>query len=242
MEHSLQAMSLADVAHRCAEETRNFYLDLFSDERFCLEIFRRALVKDDNAALEALQEQFSENVVSWFRHHPGRWDALKIESEQNYVHDAFTRLWQWGHNQQARMKQLTEFNDISGLDSMAGAMRFLYKCLDTQIRDRLRQYRREQTVPIIEDIDIPVAPEDEAYVNRKELWSEIRLVLVDDREYRIIYLAYHDGLKPRQICKLCPDEFDDIKEVRHLMKSGMDRLRRHKEILRVLLGYDDPDQ
>jgi hypothetical protein len=41
---------------------------------------------------------------------------------------------------------------------------------------------------------------------------------------------------------LCADEFADIKEVRRLLKNGMDRLKRHKEILRVLIGYDDPDQ
>jgi len=241
MEHSLHDISLIVITHRCSEEIRNYYRRLQSDERFCLEIFRRALIDGDNDAWVALQEHFTANVMYWLRRHPQRREALEIEPEQNYVDDTFMRLWQWGYNQKTNFNHLAEFNSQTGFDSLAGALRFLYDCLNTLILDKLRRRNHQKVIPLT-DIDPPIPSTSEAHILQQEFWSKIRVILTDDREYRIIFLAYHDGLKPRQIPQLCPDEFDDIKEVRRLMKNAVDRLRRHDDILRVLLVYDDIEQ
>jgi len=240
MEQSLHSMPLVVVTHRCSEEIKNHYRGLQNDEQFCLEIFRRALIDGDNDAWAALREQFQPNILYWLRHHTRGREALEIDLEQNYVNDTFSRLWQWGHNQKANFNHLGEFNSQKGFDSLPGALRFLHDCLHSLIMDRMRTLARQQAVPL-RTTDSSIPSTSEAHVLRQELWSTIRATLSDTQEFRIIFLVYHEGLKPRQILQLCPDEFDDIKEVRRLMKNAMDRLRRHDVILRVLLGYDDPE-
>ncbi len=241
MEQSLHSMPLFTITSRCSQEINNRYRGLPSDERFCLEIFRRALLEGDNDAWAALQKQFSENIVRWFRRHPKRWEALEIELEQNYVDETFSRLWQWGYNQKTRFNHLAGFNFQAGFDSLPGALRFLHDCLDSLIVDKLRKHARQQVVSM-EEVDPPTPPTSEAHVLWQELWSKVRAILPDEREFRIIFLVYHEGLKPRQILQYCPGEFNDIKEVRRLLKNAMDRLRSHKAIFRLLLGYDDPGQ
>lgn len=239
MEESLRTMRLADVARRCSEELGKPSHHLQSDERFCLELFRRALIDNDNDAWEALQNQFRERIALWFRLHPYCSEALEIEPERNYVDDTFTRLWIWAHNQRAKFNGLAGFNDQAGFNSLPGALRFLHDCLDTQVRDIMRSHRQRQMLSLIDvDVSIPFPGEDDVFW--QEVWEKIRLLLPNDREYRIIYLTYHDGLKPRQIPQLYPDEFPDIKEVRRPMKNAMERLRNHKGSLQGLLGNDDP--
>src|SRR5260370_2672145 len=92
MEQSPDGMPLPVLKYRCAQEISNYHHGKLSDERYCLEIFRRALADDDNDSWIALQEQFRANVVFWLRRHSTSQEALQIENEQNYVDDTFKRF------------------------------------------------------------------------------------------------------------------------------------------------------
>jgi DNA-directed RNA polymerase specialized sigma24 family protein len=230
-------MPLSLLVSHCNEEISNYHQGKVSDERYCLEIFRRALVDNDNDSWVALQDQFRANVVFWLRRHSRRREALLVESEQEYVDDTFKRLWQWGYNQRTVLDNLAAFDVHEGFRSLAGALTFLRYCLESLIRDNLRFCARQQQVPLPE-YDLPVAAVDEAEVERKELWRVIQMILTREQEMHVIFLLYHEGLKPRDIVQRYPAEFANVQKIYGLTKNAMDRLRRHSAIIRQKIDYE----
>ena len=94
MEKPLSEMSLESLTESCLREMGKFRRKEPSDDAFCLEIFRRAVVKNDNAAWAVLQYLFSDNIRAWLGMHSHREIALRHESEQTYIDDTFRRFWQ----------------------------------------------------------------------------------------------------------------------------------------------------
>ena len=138
MEQALNKMPLSALQRRCAYELGMYQPQQPGDDRYCLEIFRRAIVDGDNEAWIALQEQFRDNVLYWLRCHAKRQEALQIETEQSYVDDTFARLWQWGRNRNLEFR------------SLAGALKSLHLCLNSSVIDHLRRYTFKERVPLPE--------------------------------------------------------------------------------------------
>src|SRR5215813_4900901 len=90
----LSAMSLIVLANHSAQEINKYRHSEPSDERYCLEIFRRAIALRDHEAWAILQSQFTENVRYWLARHACKEAALRHETEQDYVDHAFRRFWQ----------------------------------------------------------------------------------------------------------------------------------------------------
>jgi len=225
MEQSPQNMRLITVKYRCSQEVSKYHQQHQVDDRYCLEIFRRAMIDGDNEAWIALQEQFRANVTNWLRSHSSRQQALLVDTEENYVDDTFKRLWQWGKNQQLEFQTL------------AGALKSLHLCLNSTIIDTIRASMRNERFSLLEDRETP-GPEGEEPYDKHELWVAVQKLIPDKRELRVMFLLYNDGLKPREIVERCPDEFTDVKEVYRLARSGLDRLKRNADILRWKISYE----
>ena len=63
------------------------------DDRYCLEILRRALVEQSDEAWFVLQQCFSENIRGWLLSHPSRDVALLRDSAEKYIAQTFSRFW-----------------------------------------------------------------------------------------------------------------------------------------------------
>jgi hypothetical protein len=226
MEQSPHNMHLIALKYRCSQEISNYYQQKPVDDRYCLEIFRRAMIDGDNEAWIALQEQFRANVMNWLRSHSKRQQALQVDTEENYVDDTFKRLWQWGKNQQLEFQ------------SLAGALKSLHLCLNSLIVDNLRTYARNDSLSLLEERDT-AGPADENAYDKREVWQAIQTLITDKREMRIIFLLYNEGLKPREIIERCPGEFTDEKEVYRLTRNALDRLKRNADIIRWKISYEE---
>lgn len=226
METAPDKMPLSLLIQSCSSELSHYQPQQPGDDRYCLEIFRRAIVEGDNEAWVALQEQFRDNVLYWLRCHAKRHEALQIETEQSYLDDTFLRLWQWGRDRKHEFR------------SLAGALKFLHLCLNSSVIDHLRRYARKERIQLQEEglASLSLQEEEEAY-DRGALWKTIRMILTNQRELRVVFLVYHQGLKPREIIKHCPNEFTDVQEVHRLLRYALGRLRRHAEILRQKISY-----
>ena len=222
-------MSLAALADRCALEVCKYRRHEANDDRYCLEIFRRAVVQRNREAWNILYTQFYESVCLWFRRHPYREAALRYETEKNYVDDTFKRFWQWSSKQQG-----LEFS------SLAAVLKALHLCLNSSILDTLRTYARSKEEPIPENgqADSGLFQAEDSY-NQDDWWPIIASILANPRERRVIYLLYHCGLKPREIIQRCPGEFADEQEIYRLTRNGLERLRRNGDTLRWRLGHEN---
>jgi hypothetical protein len=220
-------MDLTTLVSRCSVEVSRYRRRESSDDRYCLEIFRRALVQRNHAAWEVVYTQFYGNVSLWFRSHAYKDAALRYDAERSYIDEAFRRFWQWDYNQQ----QTLEFN------SLAGALRALHLCLNSAIMDTLRAYARPKEEPIpdygVSD-DARLLVEDGYH--QDDWWEVVASILTNPRERRVIYLLHYCGLKPREIIQHCAGEFASEKEIYRLTRNAMDRLQRNADKLRWKLS------
>ena len=223
IEQSLSGMRLIVLADYSAEEIRKYRRNEPSDDRYCLEIFRRAIVLRDNHAWAILQQQFTDNVRFWLARHSYREAALRHESEQDYVDHAFQRFWQ------AVSDQSLTFT------SLAGALRYLRLCLHCAIMDSLRGYAHARLEALPEH-GHPDEPQVEDRYNETELWETLRSLLANERERRVAYLHFHCNLKPREIIRYCPGEFSSEEEIYRLKRNIMERIMRNIDKIRWRLG------
>lgn len=226
MEQALKQMSLAQLANRCQEEMRRRRRKEVFDDRYCLEIFHRAIVEGVDPAWAMLQKHFDDTVRIWLRSHPSCDVALLRDSEENYVSQTFSRFWY------AVRDQRVEFSTLNA------ALSYLHATLNGLITDTLRSHLRSREVssPEPESSEEPFA-EDQS--DDQTTWEAIQSLLADERERRVAFLLYYCGLKPREILSRCAGEFSDVKEIYRLNVNIVERLRRNKDRLRWLLSDEE---
>lgn len=219
MVRPLGQMTLATLSEYSALEISKYRRNEPSDDRYCLEILRRAAVLRSNEAWTVLLQLFSENVRLWLARHSHREAALRHEIEQNYVDDAFRRFWQ------AVTDQKLSFN------SLGGALCYLRLCLHCAVMDTLRTYVRSNVESIPDHGHSDELQVEDRY-HENELWETIRNVLPSERERRVAYLHFHCNLKPREIVRYCPGEFRSEEEIYRLKRNIMGRIMRNADKIR----------
>ena len=194
------------------------------EDRYCVEILRRALIEQTDEAWSVLQRCFSEIVRVWLRSHPYSDVALRQDSEENYIAQTFARFWYAVRDQHL------------ALGSLTAALRYLHATLNGLLTDTLRSHLRQRTweVPLPEP-GCPEEPGKEEPLESEQLWEGIQKLLVNERERRLFFLLYGCGLKPREVVSRCPQEFSDVKDIYRLTTNIMERLRRNRDRLSYLL-------
>jgi hypothetical protein len=214
-------LSNAELATRCLRELGSYRRGEQCDETYGLELLSRAIVQGDQDAWAAILQCLGELVRGWLRSHPGREAACRWEGEENYVALAFERFWQATTRQQVAFK------------TFAGALAYLRASLNGAMLDTLRAYSRPQEVPL----PMPGAwgePHVEDQTDSGELWEILQTMLPNERERRLAYLLYHCGLKPREIVRLCSQEWSDVQEIYRLRRNIVERVLSNADRLRWL--------
>jgi DNA-directed RNA polymerase specialized sigma24 family protein len=163
-------------------------------------------------------------VRAWLRRHPKRAAACRLESEENYVAQAFERFW-----------QSTTSNQRVGFSTLAAALQYLHASLHGAILDTLRAYARPREVSLPEPGE-PGEPQVEESSESSEVWEVLKTMLPNPREQRVAYLLFYCGLKPREIVRLCPQEWCTVYEIYRLRRTIMERLLRNADHLRWRLS------
>jgi len=201
-------------------ELDNYHRGEPCTEVYGLELLRRATIQDNQEAWAWVQRCFGEMVRGWLRHHPKREVACRLESEENYVAQAFERFW-----------QATAFNQRVEFSTLAAALQYLRASLNGAILDMLRAYARPREVALPEPGE-PGEPLVEDGIDNSEVWDTLLMILSKPREQRLAYLLFHCGLKPREIVRFCPQEWRDVQEIYRLRRTMMVRLFRNPDQLR----------
>jgi hypothetical protein len=209
-------MSSWELAAHCLGEP---YTDEFGFELLC-----RATIQGDQEARVWMQRCYSATVLGWLYRHPCSTAACRLESEANYVAQAFERFWQ-----ATSLTQNVEFT------TLAAALQYLWACLNGAILNTLRisALSRELLWP---EAGEPREPHVEETTENSEVWEILQTMLPDEREKRLAYLSFHCGLKPREIMRFCPREFSDLHEIYHLRRSIMERVLCNDDQLRWRLS------
>ena len=217
-------MSSWELSAHCLMEIEHYRLrEPYTDE-FEFELLCRATIQGDQKARVWMQRCYGGMVLGWLYCHPCGTVACRLESEANFVARAFERFWE-----ATALTQNVEFT------TLAAALQYLRACLNGAILNTLRNYALSREL-LLPEAGEPRKPQVEETTDSSEMWEILQTMLPDEREKRLAYLSFNCGLKPREIMRLCPQEFSDLNEIYHLRHSIMERVQCNADQLRWRLS------
>lgn len=213
------SLSLAVVCRRCREEIARYRRGEPHDERFCLELFRRAVAEHDENCWQELQSVYRDQVLSWCRR--------SAQGPETDIEELAALTWEkfWQHFTAEK---------LSASNGSAAVLLYLKMCARSAAVDvgRARGSARSLDEAPAEIADSGRLPAEE-YARKAafaQFWAMVNEVLRDQREAILVHLTYELGLKPAEIQAQRPDLFPSIKEVYQLTRNLLDRLRRNREL------------
>ena len=203
-------LTVDQLAGRCREESGwsgRKPADGFSS---CWELFRRAIVKDNQQAWQALYAQYRRLVGKW-----GVGANLELD---DLVNETFARFWQGVRDR--------DFS--SRFPTMKSVMGYLKRCAKTLAIDEARRRKHQQLIQkaLAAKENGVDSPPDKVALERV-FTQELRAYLyskMQDEDERVVFWSYCIGLKPGEIARQHPDRFADARKVYRIRERIVRRL------------------
>jgi hypothetical protein len=204
-------MSIAELADQCMNEINHYHTGVLLSERYCAELFCRAILQEDQDAWKAVQQCLSETVRGWLDRHPKREAACRLDSKETYITQAFVRF------HQAAVLQQVEFSRLPS------ALQYLRVSLNSALLDALRASSR----PLATRLQKRKPCNSIMSTTESEVWEMLAEMPLDNREQRLAYLLFNCGLRPKDIVHTFPEELYDVHEISLLRCTIIERLLDH---------------
>ncbi len=219
-----ERLSINELARCCSEETSKFLKQSTSNDRYCLELFRRAIVNRDDDAWACIYSQYAPLVLTWVTQHQSATPLLGQDGSAPLVNAAF-----------AKFAQALTPAKMENFDSLAAILKYLKMCVHSVVADevRARQARQyEETLELIEQEPASDDPADDvvSHISAQGLWQIIQEELNGEDERMLIYLAYIQGMKPSEISSQHRRFFPAVDDVYRIKRNVLERLRRNRRL------------
>jgi RNA polymerase sigma factor (sigma-70 family) len=220
----LHLLPMNDLARCCSEETNKFLRQSASNDRFCMEIFRRAIVQRDDDAWSCIYQQYAPLVLTWITQRQSAAPLLSQDGSGPLVNAVF-----------AKFAQALTPAKMENFDSLAAILKYLKMCVHSVVADevRARQSRQyEETLEMIEQEPASDDPADDVIssISAQGLWQIIQEELNSEDERMLIYLAYIQGMKPSEISIRQQRLFPTVDDVYRIKRNVLERLRRNRRL------------
>lgn len=216
-----------------------------SNERFCLELFRRAIIDKSQACWAALYQQYLKLIYRWTIEFAKNNDGIGDVSIEEMAQDAFTQFW-----------RSYSSDHLAKAEGMGSILRYLKSCVWTSVQQVLRK-QKQVLISLEEEVsegavtqsqdslsasDSPnsYSPHNYSPKNSESersvidtmmatrFWQVVDACCSSDRERIIARLRFVDAWKPSEIVKKRPDLATDEKELFKLLRNLKDRLERNE--------------
>ncbi|GHO85016.1 sigma-70 family RNA polymerase sigma factor [Dictyobacter formicarum] len=219
-----ELLSINELARRCSEETNKFLKQNVSNERFCLELFRRAIIKRDEGAWACIYQQYAPLVLTWVTQHQSVATILGQDGGAPLVNAAFAKFAQ----------ALTPLK-IGNFESLAAILKYMKMCVHSVVADEVRVRQARQYEDTLESIEHEPASDDPAEdvianLSAQDLWKIILEEVRSEDERILIYEAYVHGMKPGEISMQHPRYFTSVDDVYRIKRNVLERLRRNRRL------------
>lgn len=221
---AVNQLSVNDLARCCTEETNKFLRQNASNDRYCLELFRRAIVRRDDDAWACLYQQYAPLVLTWVNQHQSVSSLLGQDGGAPLVNAAF-----------AKFAQALTPAKMENFESLAAILKYLKMCVHSVIADEIRSRQARQYEETLDAIEQEPSTEDPAEdvisgMSIQSLWQIIQEELNGEDERLLIYLAYVQGMKPAEICAQQRRYFPSVEDVYRIKRNVLERLRRNRRL------------
>ena len=221
-------MELDLLAKHCEDETAYFFHPdplRPPDPRYCFEIFRRALGKQDQRAWDAICRQYAPLVAGWVAHHP------ELERSggtiQSFVNDAFRRMWA-----AISPSKFRRFGDLAPL------LAYLKMCAHSAVTEESRRAGFLRGMADIDALPAALSPAQRGQLDspvdrmafagelRETLWRAVNSRLRNRKERLVVHCLFELDLKPKEIFDRHQDLFHDVREIYTIRQVVLERLAR----------------
>jgi len=219
-------MDAVALAQRCMEETQRFYHRQHSDDRYCLELFRRAIVERIASVWDSLVAQYRSQVESWVRRACPSYATA--EDVDDLVADAIVRYWR-NYNAAA----------FARATSLAEVLRYWQDCARCAVIDWQRRSRRHALFISLEEsqfdfaLRTPARELEERSGNldvHRRLWQTVSACCQDATDALLVRRIFMEGDKPQAVFAANPTLFESQSDVYRRIRNLKDRLRRSGEL------------
>jgi RNA polymerase sigma factor (sigma-70 family) len=219
-----EQLSINELARCCSEETNKFLKQSASNDRFCLELFRRAIVKRDDDAWACIYQQYAPLVLTWVTQHQSAAPLLGQDGSGPLVNAAF-----------AKFSQALTAAKMGNFDTLAAILKYLKMCVHSVVADEVRARQSRQYEETLDALEHEPASDDPAEdvvssISAQGLWQVIQEELNGEDERILIYLAYVQGMKPSEISSQHRKHFPTVDDVYRIKRNVLERLRRNRRL------------
>lgn len=220
---NVRALSVADLARRCREETLRFLRGEDREDAYCFELFGRAIAERETDAWEAIMAQYRGIVLAYVGQHSAA--ALVREPDDFWVNRAFQRFWM----AVGIGDRFGQFHDLPGL------LKYLKLCVHSVLLDEVRA-RRASTVTSLDEVAdtaaVPTNAEDAVVgdLAGQQLWRAITHELQTEAERMVAFLSFSRDLKPSEIFNRHPALYESVADVYRVKRNVVERLRRSPQV------------
>lgn len=221
----VEQLSNEYLADRCATETQRFFKQQVCDTQYGHELFRRALLTQDERAWAIVYQQYQPLVASWLKQRlPGQ--VAEVEF-QTLMDDAFVKM----AGTFARHPE--KFNNYPNLNALLGLLR---RCSERVAQDFITKAIQEPAaLPLQEDMIII----SDAYTNSDTLWARLAALLYNEQEGLVVRYLLIEGHKPRHLFEDYLHLFQNVDEINTIRERIKLRLRRNLEFHHFLCSLSE---
>jgi hypothetical protein len=221
-EVDVEAMDLASLGDAFVQNTSAYLTGRSCDNRFALELFRRAVLLQDQGAWATIHDAYLPLVLGWVTRHPAL--ARCGEDSRFLANRAFERFWH-----ALRPERLGDFSALPAL------LKYLKMCAHCAVVDAARAYRPADDREL-ERVDVAAEgrgnlDRTEAFVEAEQIWAVVRSSIDNPTQERLAWESLVMGMTPREVLAAHPEEWGSIGQVYEAKAALLGRLRSHPNIL-----------
>ncbi|MEZ4734717.1 MAG: sigma-70 family RNA polymerase sigma factor [Caldilineaceae bacterium] len=195
-----------------------------SHEKFCFELFRRAIVEQSQGCWAALYEQYVKLVYSWTIAYAKSQATIGSSTLEDLVQDTFTAFW-----------QSYSPTHLAKATSLGSVLSYLNSCAWSSVQHAVRRVQAPQDEQDLETAEVALSatvttsPEQIVLTTMvaEQLWQAIEASCKGASEKRIARLRFVEGMKPKEILARCPDLAPNEYEISKILRNIKDRLNRN---------------
>lgn len=214
-----QRMDLSALESACQQESGRFFRNENSDDRFCYELFRRAIEQGNKYAWDSIMVTYQNLVRGWIRRN-SLLDATDIPLEE-LTALSYQRFW-----------YATSRVPFTRFPTLQAILQYLNLCCGSAVTDKARRARREPSVSALENhYDLSNENGDGAGYSSMEddertlLWQRVEAVARTEAEQILLDACFNMDLPPRRILEAYPDHFHEIQDIYRIKRNLLNRLR-----------------
>ena len=219
---STKTLNVSGLAQRCRQETDRFFRENSADNRYCFELFRRAILHKNEYAWELLTRQYNGLVTGWVRRHEQL--PLLNDDPEEFVSRALLQFWH-----AMTPEKFAQFTSLEALLS------YLKMCSWSAVAMEARKKRVEQ-IELESAYGAGSSGDLASDLRAGELWAAVEQVCKNDEERCVAESAFVFDMKAGEISQTHPDLFSSVKQVYRVKENLTARLRRNPTILALLQG------